>query len=257
MQYSALVEMDGRDVTKWVRGMKVSLVENGFRAFELRFSAWHSFDKTSTFDIYESLNPATSGYQTILVRRGMMAPDLEPLVTVERDIPPYIIVTGYELAWFAQRKRPHETIVLAPSTANVQDQIQVALEDYAKQHPGRSIGQIRVWRGLRTIGDAVRALLRAAGMNVSYRLPDHPLVPYVMDPSLSYWSEAVRLTDPWAPVRYYQRWTNTLVIQDATQPIMGDGPPLNIPASEMRQLQAVPRVRATPRRVIVRIPPWR
>jgi hypothetical protein len=257
MKFSMRVEMDTRNVTPWVRHCSVKLLEDGFRQFELRFSAWHHFSAVSQFDIYESFDAGSDGYESILIRRGMMSPDFEPLVDVDAGRAPFLVMQGFEYAWFARRKRPRETIVLAPATDRLQEQVSTAIADYMKKYPGRPVGQVRVWRGVRTIGDAVTRLLQAAGLRCSYRLPDHEICPHVVDPTVSYWTEMERLTDPWAPVRYYNRWTNTVVIQDATQPIMGDGPPLNIPAGEIRKLQAIPRVRPTPRRVLLRIPPWR
>jgi hypothetical protein len=257
MNYDLKILMDNRDVTGWVREANIELMEDGFRSFELTFSAWHHFDSTSTFDIFETLNPGTDAYESILIRKGQMPPDYDPVVMVDKAAPPYLKLSGKEQVWFARRKRPRETIVLVPRSADVQRSVEIALADYAHKHPGRPVGQTRVWPNVNTIGQAVVRLMRAAGVNCSYRLPDHPLTPYVLDPTISYWTAANKLADPWAPVRYYQRWTNTWVFQDATQPLMGDGPPLNIPDDEMEKIIAVPRLRAMPSRILMRFPPWR
>lgn len=249
--------MDTRDITPWLRGIQIELMEDGFRGFELRFSAWHSFTGESRFDIYESFDIDSEPYQSIAIRRGRLMPDAEKLIAIDSSRPPYLVAYGREWGWFARRKRPKETIVLVPNSTTVDDDVQTAIADYVHKNPGRPVGQIRVWRGVNTIGQACVRMLRAAGMNCSFRIPDHPLTPYVIDPTLSYWTAVERLTDPWNPVRYYQRWTNTWVIQDATQPLMGDGPTLNIPADEIKQLQSIPRVRAMPARVLMRFPPWR
>lgn len=256
-KYGMRVEMNGADVTGWLRGIKIELLEDGFRAFELRFSAWHSFGTGDYFDIYESFDQATAPYQSITIRKGKLLVDAQRLITVDSVRPPYLVANGRESGWFARRKRPTETIVLVPNSTTVDDDVTTALADYAHKNPGRPTGQIRVWRGVNTIGRAVEQLIRASGMNCSYRLPDHPLTPYVIDPTISYWSAANALSEPWAPVRYYQRWTNTWVMQDASDPLMGDGPPLNIPGDEMKQLQAIPRTRPYPARILMRFPPWR
>ena len=251
------VEMDTRDVTPWLRGIKIELLEDGFRAFELRFSAWHSFNSDNYWDIYESFDKDTNPYESITIRRGRLLVDHERLITVNPVRPPYLVANGREAGWFARRRRPRETIVLVPNSTTVDDDVQTALADYSHKNPGRPVGQVRVWRGVDTIGQACIRLIRAAGLNCSYRLPDHPLTPYVIDPTISYWSAVNRLSDPWAPVRYYQRWSNTWVIQDAAEPLMGDGPPLGIPEDEMKHLQAIPRTRPYPARILVRFPPWR
>lgn len=257
MEYGIHVEMDTRPVTDWIRGVKIELLEDGFRAFELRFSAWHSFDDSNSWDIYESFDPAGDPYESITIRNGRLLVDKQRLVTVDASKPPYLVANGREAGWFARRRRPRETIVLVPNSGTVDDDVKTALADYAHKNPGRPVGQIRVWRGVNTIGQACVRLMRAAGLNCSYRLPDHPLVPFVIDPSISYWSAVERLSDPWSPVRYYQRWTNTWVIQDSTEPLMGQGPALGIPADEIKHFQAIPRTRPYPARILMRFPPWR
>lgn len=256
MEFGVHVEMDKRDITSKVRGVKVELLEDGFRAFELRFSGWHDFTNANTFDIYETYDSADV-YQWNTIRKGKLIPDAERLITVDPKVPPYLVANGREGVWFARRKRPRDTVVLVPRTSDVQTAVDTAIADYVHKNPGRPVGRVRVWRGCDTIGDAVKRLMRAAGVRCSFRIPDHPLTPYVLDPTISYWTAMERLTDPWNPVRYYQRWTNTWVVQDSTQPLMGDGPPLNVPADEVRKLQAIPRVRPMPARILLRIPPWR
>jgi hypothetical protein len=256
MEYGIRVEMDTRDISSKVRSVRLELLEDGFRAFELKFSGWHNFTTDNTFDIYETYDH-TDPYQWVTIRRGRLSPDSSRLVTVDPSKPPYLVATGRESVWFARRKRPRETIVLVPQSDDVQKAVETAIADYAHKNPGRPVGQTRVWSRVNTVGRACERLMNAAGVNCSFRLPDHPLTPYVLDPTISYWTAMERLTDPWAPTRYYQRWTNTWVIQDASQPLMGDGPPLNIPASDVRQVQAIPRVRPMPSRILLRFPPWR
>ena len=256
MKYGVHVEMDYRDITSKIRSVQIELLEDGFRSFELRFSGWHNFDNSNTFDIYETYD-GTDPYQYNVIRKGRLIPDAERFIAVDPAAPPYLVANGREGVWFARRKRPRDTIVLLPRTDDVQTAIDTALADYQHKNPGRPTGTIRVWRNVNTIGRAVVRLMRAAGVNCSFRIPDHPLTPYVLDPTISYWTAMERLTNPWNPVRYYQRWTNRLVIQDATQPLMGDGPSLNVPADEIKKLQAIPRTRSMPSRILLRIPPWR
>ena len=172
MNYGMRVEMDGHDLTGWLRGIQIELLEDGFRAFELRFSAMHSFDSTNSWDIYESFDQVADPYQSVTIRNGKLLKDAERLITVDKVRPPYLVANGRESGWFARRKRPTETIVLVPNSTTVNDDVTTALADYAHKNPGRPIGQIRVWRGVNTIGRAVEQLIRASGMNCSYRLPD-------------------------------------------------------------------------------------
>ena len=113
MEYGLRVEMDTRDITSKLRGVKVELLEDGFRGFELRFSGWHNFTSDNTFDIYETYD-STDPYQWNTIRKGQLSPDSSRLVTVMPPQPPYVIATGRETAWFARRKRPRTTIVLVP-----------------------------------------------------------------------------------------------------------------------------------------------
>jgi hypothetical protein len=96
-----------------------------------------------------------------------------------------------------------------------------------------------------------------SGLRVSIRIPDYDMVPYVVPLKNSYWKEIMRLTDPFAPHRYYVRSTNTLVIADKQDAIMGAGSKLVIPGDVIDSLVARPTKRRRLRRVVATVPPWR
>ena len=84
-------------------------------------------------------------------------------------------------------------------------------------------------------------------------IPDYPLKPYVVPKENSYWQEIMRLTDPYAPHRYYVRSLNRLVIADTQDKIMGAGNKLVIPGDIVDNLAATPVFTKRIRRVIVKV----
>ena len=83
--------------------------------------------------------------------------------------------------------------------------------------------------------------------------PDYPLKPYVVPKENSYWQEIMRLTDPFAPHRYYIRSQNKLVIADKQDEIMGAHNKLVIPGEVVDRLNATPVITKRVRRVIVKV----
>jgi hypothetical protein len=98
--------------------------------------------------------------------------------------------------------------------------------------------------------------MSAARVRVQVRIPDYEMLPYVIDPTFSYWKAVEMLTDPFAPVRYYIRSTNTLVIADPTQTWMGSGSVLNLPEDAVRVLDVQPQRLRRIRRVLMRKTRW-
>ena len=251
MQYEITVYMDTRDVTPWVRACKVEIADSSHRSFELRFSAWSAFDASNQWDIYGTYDPAEPR-QEALILRGIIPPDRQRIVRIGKGNVPYLIALGYDWVWMAKRKAPSETIVIVPGFSNVEDDVFQAIKNH-----NRPVGEYRVWRGVKTLHQAVQKLARAAGVRVSMQIPNYNFAPWVVPPELSYWKAIEKLTEPYAPVRYFNRWTNNLVIQDPSVPIMGGGNKLLIGDGAIKNMDVQPIGFTTARRVLLRVPPWR
>ena len=141
---------------------------------------------------------------------------------------------------------------MVPSTGDTYDDVRQAIEEAREE-----VGTYRVWTGCSTLHEAVKKLARAAGLNVSIRIPNYPMVPYAVPKSNSYWREITNLTDPYVPHKYYVRSTNTLVIADKQDAIMGAGNKLTLTADVIDRMTARPTKMRRVRRVIASTPPWR
>jgi hypothetical protein len=248
------VYMDKSDVTDWIRSVEISQMDSINRRFVLYFNAWHSFDESNRWDIFGSYDTANPRDE-ILIRNGIVPTDRPRRVLVSggaRPQMPTIVAEGYEYVWLVKRRGPKETIIAVPGWGNVVEDVTKAIEEAREE-----VGAYRVWTGCSTLHRMVYKLARAAGVRVSIKIPDYPMVPYVVPKELSYWKEIERLTDPYAPHRYYARSTNTLVIADKQAQIMGAGNKMTIPADIVESLQAIPRTTKRVRRVIASRPPWR
>jgi hypothetical protein len=169
---------------------------------------------------------------------------------------PTITAEGYEYVWLSKRRAPPETIILVPSTRNVEQDVRMAILNWKGHHSDREIGTYRVWSGVRTLHDAIKRLMNAARIRTQVRIPNYEMRSYVVDPMLSYWKAVELLTDPFAPVRYYIRSTNTIVIADPTQTFMGAGSVLNLPDESIRVLDVQPQRLRRIRRVLMRKQRW-
>jgi hypothetical protein len=247
--------MDKRDVTPWVKTCAISQVDSIHRKFTLTFSGWHSFSEDNRWDIFETYDPANPRAE-VTIRNGIIPEDRTRLVRIAKDSVPSITAEGYEYIWLAKRRAPRETVILVPSTRNVEQDVNIALQNYDKNYSGQPIGVYRVWPGVRTMHEAVRRLMAAARIRTQIRIPDYKLTPYVVDPTLSYWAAVEQLTDPFAPVRYYVRSTNTMMIADPTATLMGSGSVLNIPAGSVAGVDVRPQRLRRIRRVLMRKTRW-
>jgi len=252
VKYSLTVYMDKRDVTPWVLRCKIEQLDSINRKFSLTFSGWHEFDDSNRWDIFESYD-STNPRSEITIRNGVIPNDKTRMVRVNPGVVPQIVAEGYEYVYLAKRRAPRETIILVPSRRNVEQDVGIALENYGSN---RSVGACRVWGGVRTLHGAVRKLMNAAGVRVQIRIPDYDMTPYVIDPTLSYWGAVEKLTAPYAPVRYYIRSTNTMMIADATATIMGSGSVLNIPSDAISSMDIQPQHLRRIRRVLMRKTRW-
>lgn len=247
--YGVRVYMDTRDVTPWVRSVSWEQMDAINRRFTIEFTAWHSFDETNRWDIFETANEADPRAE-VVIRNGIVPPDRQRFISVSKDSPPSITAVGYEYIWLAKRRAPNETVILVPSTNNVEADVSKALSNYR----GEWVGTYRVWSGVTRLSTAVKRLAAAARIRTSFRIPDYDFEPYVLDPSMSYFDAIVALTDPFQPVRYYVRTTNTIVIADPAAQIMEVGSTLNIPAKVIQSFQVRPQLLRRIRRVHMRTP---
>lgn len=249
-EFNVTVYMDQRDVTSWVKSVDVQQDDSMTRKFTIEMTAWHSFDENSRWDIFASYDK-TSPRDEILIRRGLLDPAQRKTVSLSRKSAPKITARGYEWVWLAQRKRPTETIIFVPSFGEFDAIIQQAIDNYSEP-----IGEYKVWYGIDTNREAITKLMQAAGINSSVHIPSLKLAPFIMPPTKSYWKQASDLAAPFAPLPYYVRSTNTMVFADQRDAIMGAGSKMTIPDTIVDKLDARPRYRARPTRIIVRFPPW-
>jgi len=247
MGYGQTVYMDKRNVTPWITGIDIDQKNSIHRQFRLTFGGWHSFTEVNRWDIYESNDVAANPRAEIIIRNGVIPADRQRVVKVRPEDVPTIIALGYEYIWLAKRRAPSETVILVPSTRNVEQDVGLAIASYR----GEEIGTYRVWAGVRDLHTAIRRLMAAARIRVQIRIPNYEMASYVIDPTLSYWKAVEKLTDPFAPVRYYSRSTNTIVIADPTQTLMGAGTILNLPTG-VRILDVQPQRLRRIRRVLMR-----
>jgi hypothetical protein len=253
MEYKPTIYMDQRDVTDWILKVDIEQIDSIHRKFLLTFAGWHSFDETNRWDIFESYDPSNPR-QEITIRNGIIPADRTRMVKVSKGDVPTITAEGYEYIWLAKRRAPQESVVLVPSTRNIDRDVAIALRNY---HGNKKIGTYRVWPGVRTLHGAITRLMKAARIRAQIRIPDYPLQPYVLGPELSYWAAVKKLTDPYAPTRYYIRSTNTIVIADATSAAMGSATTLNPPGDVCRVLDVQPQRLRRIRRLILRKTTWR
>jgi len=252
VQYMLTVYMDKRDVTKWITSVEISQDNSIHRKFRLTFAGWHTFDESNRWDIYETYDPSNPRAE-IVIRNGVIPEDRKRMVHVVAGEVPTIIAEGYEYVWLAKRRAPPETIIFVPSTRNVEQDVGLAIAN----HKGNTeIGVYRVWAGVRDLHTAIRRLMAAARVRVQIRIPNYTMNAYVVDPTFSYWKAVEMLTDPFAPVRYYIRSTNTLVIADPTQTWMNSGSILNLPENAVRVLDVQPQRLRRIRRVMMRKTQW-
>lgn len=245
MDFRITVYMDRRDVTPWIRSVEFNQNDAVSRHFRLEFNTWHEFDESNRWDIFGTYDPAEPR-QELLIRSGIIPNDRKIAVNVTKGRVPKVTAEGYEQIWLAKRRGPTKTIIFAPGWSKVNEQVAQAIEDY-----GKEVGGYRVWNGTPTMHRCVFKLARAAGIRVSLTIPDYPIKSFVVPKENSYWQEIMRLTDPYAPHRYYVRSQNKLVIADKQDEIMGAHNKLIIPASIVDKLNATPVITKRVRRVIV------
>lgn len=246
MDFMVTVYMDRRDVTPWIRAVFINQQDAVSRHFTLDFNTWQEFDESNRWDIFGTYDP-TEPRQELLIRSGVIPNDRKRAVNVAAGTVPTVRAEGYEQIWLAKRRGPTKTIIMVPGWSRVNDQVQQAIEEYKDE-----VGLYRVWNGTYSMHRAVYKLARAAGIRVTITIPDYPLKPYVVPKENSYWKEIMRLTDPYAPHRYYVRSLNRLVIADMQDKIMGAGNKLVLSGDIVDTLNATPVITKRVRRVIIK-----
>lgn len=249
IDFVCTVYMDTRDVSPWIKSVEVDQADAVSRHFRLEFNTWQSFDVTNRWDIFGSYDP-TEPRQELLIRSGIIPNDRKRVVNVTKGVVPKVTAEGFEYVWLAKRRGPTKTIIMVPSWTRVTEDVAKAIEEYRDE-----VGLYRVWNGTYSMHRAIYKLANAAGIRVAISIPDYSLKPYVVPKENSYWQEIMRLTDPYAPHRYYIRSQNKLVIADKQDEIMGAHSKLVIPGEIVDKLNATPVITKRVRRVIVKVKP--
>lgn len=247
LDFACTVYMDQRDVTPWIRAVSINQQDAVSRHFTLDFNTWQEFDESNRWDIFGTYDP-TEPRQELLIRSGVIPNDRKRAVNVTKGKVPNVRAEGFEQIWLAKRRGPTKTIIMVPAWSRVNDEVQKAIEEYDGE-----VAMYRVWNGTYSMHRAVYKLARAARINVTITTPDYPLKPYVVPKENSYWQEIMRLTDPYAPHRYYVRSLNRLVIADTQDKIMGAGNKIVLSGDIIDKMNATPVITKRVRRVIVKV----
>lgn len=240
----------GSDVTPWVTAVEVvQPSQTIYREFGVTLVGWSSFEAGGTWDVFGSYEPENPRAEC-LIRGGVVPPDRQVSMGLQTGAVPQVTIRGYDRVWLALRRAPRETVVLAPDSDGAA--VARVLEDY-----GGVVGRYRVWRGMRTLHNAVVALGNAAGLRVRCLVPNYPLQPLVVDPRSSYWQAMLGLLEPVGAEVWYRRTANELVVADPLSLRYGLGRRMTIPAGLVVRAEAIPWRRRRVRRVVFRVPPCR
>ena len=264
MELSFRVYMNQRDVTPWITSIEIEHPRRTlYRQWTFNFAAWSNLESGARWDLFATYDDAEPRAE-IMSRGGILPPDRERrrLIVAAASVP-RLQVRGYDFAWMAQRRQPAETIILVPSSAYkveerdgrpilIENSVAGAINRY--QGP---IGKYRVWTHTRTLHQAIQKLGRAAGVNTRILIPNHDLIPTVIEPTKSFWQAIVDLVAPWAPRIYYRDSTNTLVFVDPLARHYGIDRTLELPSESIAEMVGAPVEFKRIRRILARIPKWR
>lgn len=265
VEFAFRAYMNNRDVSDWIDSVEIEHPRRClYRQWTFNFAAWSSIENNARWDLFGSYDPTGDPRAEILSRAGTLPPDRDRVrLVVAAGKIPSLRVRGYDFVWTAQRKTPRETIVVVPSSAYIVENIdgrpilrENSVAGALDRYEG-PVGKYRVWTHVRTIGEAVRRLGNAAGVNVSYRQIDKPMIPYVIPPTDSFWSAMLDLAAPWKPEIYYRDSTNTLVFADRLHTHYSIGGTITIPADAVVSMTGTPVLRKRTRRILIRIPQCR
>lgn len=242
---------DQRDLTGWVTALEVAQPARTLsREWSVTLAGYTNLVEDGTWDIFATYDPSNPRAEC-LVRGGVVPPDRERSVSVQRGGVPTVTVRGYDHVYLAQRRAPRDTLVLVPDREGTTSAA-AAIAQY-----GEAVGRYRVATNIRSLHSALRLLANGAGVNVQLSVPDYPLQPLVVSPTSTYWTAMLDLLKPLAAEVWYRRAANTLVVVDPLAPRYGLGRLLEIPGELVTGISGVPTRRRRVRRVIYQVPPWR
>lgn len=240
--------VDGQDVTRWVTAVSWSQERRTLhREFALTMAGFLHIPPAARWDIYAGYG----GAGEVVIRRGIIPPDWQPEVSIgPQDSVPSIAVRGVDWVWLAVRKRHRDTVVLAPDRGQARRAIRI----YTERVPGRPVGRTAVLKAA-TMHEAVTRLGMLAGFQVVILLPDYKLQGHVCDPGQSLWEAIWELVSPFAPMAYFRRERNEVVIADRAH-LVAAATTWTLPTSVVTGMSIEPVREANLRRVLVRIPSW-
>lgn len=242
------VVMGGHDVTRWVTSVTWRQSPRQLhREWAVTLTGWTQVDRTMRWDIAAGYG----GGHELVIRQGIIPPDWQPSLSIgPRDRGPTLSIRGVDWAWVAARVRRSDTIVLAPDGR----QARRALRIFQERAPGRPAGAVTTLRAT-TMHEAVVRLGTLAGMHVVALVPDYKIQGYVCDPERSIWESIWALVSPFAPLAYFRRERNEVVIADRAHAV-GAATRMALPVSVITAAEIAPIREPNLRRVLVRIPAW-
>jgi len=246
------VYMDQRDITPWCRSVSWSQPDEFLeQTWSVTTHAWHLFDVNSRYDIYASYDPGNPR-DTCVIRQGYVLPDQRMSVLVDRKDQPLITVNGKSYSSRSFRKTPTETLVLVPAAEGVSDQNMA--REVLKRYDG-PVGRVRVISNCWDLRRVVLTLARRAEFNADYWGPNVKMQPIIVPPAVSYWESILQLIEPYALEVVYSEWDNFLLFWDPVSRWYGRQS-MTIPGDLIERIDAWPKLRKRPRRVIVKVPAW-
>lgn len=240
--------MDGQDVSRWMTAVSWRQTRRSLhREFSITLSGWLHVSPTARWDIFAGYGDAGE----VVIRRGIVPPDWQPSITIgPTTATPMITIRGVDWVWLAVRRRHRDTVVLAPTRAQARRAVRI----FTETTPGRPVGRTTVLKA-ETMHEAVAKLGALAGFEVVTLLPDYKLQGHVCDPERSLWEAIWELVTPFAPLAYFRRERNEVVIADRAH-LLGAASSLVLPASVITSMTIEPMREANLRRALVRIPAW-
>lgn len=262
-QFFATVFMNGRDVTPWVSRLSVTNQPKViWRTFGIEFAGWSSVEEGASWNIFLGTNPSIN-QQECVIRDGVSPASMPIRSEISRDAV-RTMVSGYDYVWKLSQRRPRSTLVLAgnESTVDIRRAIDKYLKNggpsgYTPKTPGpHAVGRYSVVRGATDMKKAVRILANRSGVGVQVLLPNYKIQTYVVGPERTYWQAIADLVVPFAPISYFDRWTNTLWFEDSLTRRTGTARWATFNPEVIRRITATASSRSRPSRVIVRASRW-
>lgn len=251
-EITVTVYMDRRDITPWCQKVTWNQPQ-GFleREWSVTTHAWHLFDTSARYDIYASYD-STTPRDTCVIRQGYILPDQRLQVQVNRTEQPLVTIKGKSWSARSFRLTPRETIVCVPAPDGVSD---IAMAHELLRRYDGPVGRLRVLSNCWTLRQMVLNIARRAEFNADYWGPNIPVQPVIIPPDASYWQAILQIIEPFALDVYYSEWGNFLLFVDPVSRFYRpDG--IELPGSLIQRIDAKPKIRKRPHRVIVKVPAW-